>query len=431
MPMQKIPDIEFNEWVIGTIPTMLSKNEIYINKNYQRGDIWKLKQKIELIKSINNSRSIGVIVQYENDNKQHEILDGQQRLITIQQYIEGNLDIKSTDDIVPYNELSEQEKILFNAYCVYYIRLKSQNPETREEDVILTFLRLQEGTPLNKAEKLNAYPGKFKDTFRELRNTHPIFAYLGEEKRFRWRQLAAELLTLELETNYDTQYFPNLDLPSMIDITKKYEKRISDNKIKSIRSNLDFLNTSLNLVLTAFQPREYIAFYMLISYLRKYTRKENIMNEFYEFTTEFLKNLNSFAIYDEKPPLGMTKALFNKYKSFKHQSKVMTTPESLKTRFQIMIDEYNRLNSLIITDKNRLFDSEQKRILYFRQKGLCGFCGNKMIFDVTTGHHIIKHSQGGSTDDLDKAVLLEEKCHRKIEKQIAKGQVPIFPFQRG
>lgn len=431
MPKQKVPDIDFEWWVIAVLSDFIANNKIFINTDYQRGDIWKPIQKVELIESINNRYSIGVIVLYINDNDQFEILDGQQRLITIYQYINGNLDLMNSN-ITPYSDLDKQEKALLDAYCVYYIRLKSQDPDNKEEDIIQTFLRLQEGTPLNKAEKLNAHRGKFKDTFRETRENHPLFTFLGKEKRFRWRQLAAEMLALELEGNFKNKIFPSLDLISMKEIVKKYETDISQNKIKTFKANLDFLTSSLNVILTAFQPREFISFYLLASYLRKYKAKNaNLINEFAEFAVEFLKNLNLFSIYDTKPPLGMKKKIFDIYKNYKLESKIMTTSESLNKRLEIMLVEYDRLNTIITKGPQRLFDVEQKRTLYFRQKGLCGYCGRNMVFSLATGHHIIAHSRGGKTADLDKSVLLHENCHRQVEKQIDKGNEPVFLFMNG
>ncbi len=428
MPKQKVPDIDFKWWVIAELQDLFTNNKIFINTDYQRGDIWTPIQKVELIESINNRYSIGVIVLYLNDNDQFEILDGQQRLITISQYINSDLDLMNSK-ITPYSDLDKQEKALLDAYCIYYIRLKSQDPDNKEEDIIQTFLRLQEGTPLNKAEKLNAYRGKFKDTFREIREKHSLFTFLGKEKRFRWRQLAAEMLTLELEGNFKTKIFPSLDLNSMKEVVKKYETEISQNKIKTFKANLDFLTSSLNVILTAFQPREFISFYLLASYLRKYkANNANLINEFAEFAVEFLKNLNLFSVYDTKPPPAMKKTIFDTYKNYKLESKVMTTSESLKKRLEIMLIEYDRLNKIIIKDPQRLFDVEQKRTLYFRQKGLCGYCGRKMIFRLTTGHHIIAHSKGGITADLRKAVLLHENCHKQVEKQILKGKEPVFMF---
>ena len=177
MPQQTVPSIDFDFFALGDIADMFANDQIFINKSYQRGDVWKYKQKIELVKSINQRYSIGVLVLFTNDQDQYEVLDGQQRLLTIKGYLKGTLDLSDTD-ITPYDELNSREKRLQDAYCVFYLKLKSHDPESKEEDIIQTFLRLQEGTPLNKAEKLNAHRGVFKDTFKEIRMTHPFFNYL-------------------------------------------------------------------------------------------------------------------------------------------------------------------------------------------------------------------------------------------------------------
>ena len=84
------------------------------------------------------------------------MLDGQQRLLTIKSYLKGTLDLSDTE-LTPYKDLDSREKKLQDAYCVFYLKLKGHDPESKEEDIVQTFLRLQEGTPLNKAEKLNAH----------------------------------------------------------------------------------------------------------------------------------------------------------------------------------------------------------------------------------------------------------------------------------
>jgi hypothetical protein len=415
--MQKVPDIEFDEFVLAQIPELLSSEKIKINKEYQRSDIWKHSQKVELIKSIMNRYSIGVLVLFVNDEKQYEILDGQQRLLTIKQYLNDELDLSNTE-IPRYSELDFKDKTLLDAYCVFYLKLKSHDSESKEEDIFQTFLRLQEGTPLNKAEKINAYRGKFKDTFRQIREEHPFFKCLGKEKRFRWRQLAAEMLLIELETNFENMAFPDIDLVSLINAAKKYEKKINPNKVRFFKGNLDFLYNSMNIILTAFTARESIAFYMLVSYLRKIKAdNSNLHNEIAEFSKEFLKNLNSFSIYDDSPPSEMTKEVFNNYRAYKQESKVLTTADSLRKRLEIMLGEFKRLHQIIIKDPKRFHDTEQKRTLYFRQKGLCTVCCKEMKFDATVSDHIIAHSAGGQTDDLKNAALIHEKCHRRIEKQ--------------
>lgn len=420
MPQQTVPAIEFNFFVLGDIADKFDSDKIFINENYQRGDIWKHTQKIELIKSINQRYSIGVLVLFINDERQYEVLDGQQRLLTIKSYLKGTLDLSDTE-IIPYDELSSREKTLQDAYCVYYLKLKSHDPESKEEDIVQTFLRLQEGTPLNKAEKLNAHRGVFKDTFKQMRETHLLFTYLGKEKRFRFRQLAAELLLLELDGDFDNKIFPALDLKTMIAAVKKYSKKIGRQNLKNYKGNLDFMANSLNMFLGAFKLRDIISFYLLISYLRKKRAgNQNLLNELAAFARIFMLKLNMFSIYDEKPPKGMTFAEFNTFKKYKQASKVMTTPESFRDRLDIMLSEFTRLNPMILADAQRLYDIEQKRKLFFRQQGKCPECKKPLEFKTASAHHEIAHASGGKTDDLEHAQLVHVKCHKIIEKRLKK-----------
>jgi hypothetical protein len=422
MPKQTVPDLAFSKFVLAEMPDLFSSGKIYINSSYQRGDIWKQKQKVELMRSITNRYSIGVLVLFSNEKAQFEILDGQQRLLTIKQYLSGELDLSHTE-IQPYKELSTQDKALLDAYCVFYLRLKSHDPDTKEEDIIQTFLRLQEGTPLNKAEKINAHRGRFKDVLVDVRDNHPLFSFLGPEKRFRLRQLAAELLTLELEGDHENKIFPALDLDTLVGAAKKYEKDIPERRIKWFKGNLDYLHNSLNMLLSGFKPSELITFYLLISHLRREKADNSeLMNEFAAFTKEFLEKLNAFSMYDTKPPRGMTREVFETYLKYKLLAKKMTLSDSIKQRFELILSEYKRLHPYLEKDRDRLHDVEQKRVLYFRQRGLCTVCGKKMVFQATSAHHVIAHAEGGRTDDLTNAMLIHEKCHKRIEKRKRKAQ---------
>jgi hypothetical protein len=116
----------------------------------------------------------------------------------------------------------------------------------------------------------------------------------------------------------------------------------------------------------------------------------------------------------------MDKKLFVTYRNYKQESKILTTGDSLQKRLEIMLTEFNRLHPIIVKDPKRLHDAEQKRILYFRQSGICPECRKEMRYQGSSSHHTIAHSAGGRTDDLDHAVLLHEKCHAKLEKKIRK-----------
>ena len=139
MPRQTVPDLDFDHFALGEIKELFDKNKIFINESYQRGDIWKDRQKIELIKSIDQRYSIGVLVLFINDKDQYEILDGQQRLLTIKSYLNNEINFLD-DDLTNYSELSRRDKLQIDAYSVYYLKLKSHDPETKEEDIVQTFL---------------------------------------------------------------------------------------------------------------------------------------------------------------------------------------------------------------------------------------------------------------------------------------------------
>lgn len=416
MPKQRVPDMEFNHFVLGQIKDLFDKNKIFINQEYQRGDIWKYSQQVELIRSIENRYSMGVLVLFINDNKQYEILDGQQRLLTIRKYLNGGIKLQDTN-LTLYNDLDPRDKMEIDAYAVYYLKLKSHDAESKEEDIVQTFLRLQDGAPLNKAEKISAYRGAFKDVFKEARESHALFSLMKDDKRFRLRLLAAEMLLLELESDFKNKIFPGLDLQNFISMLDKYKTSISSTKRTSYKGNLDILHTSLNYLLTALKPRELLSFYLLVSYMRKHKAgNEDIVNELAAFSKEFLRNLNAFGIYDKKPPKGMSVEIFNDYRAYKFEAKVMTTPESVKNRFDIVLKEFRRLKIFIEKDPKRYHDEEQKRILYFSQQGLCLFCKKPMTFSESTADHKIAHSKGGKTDDLKHAQLLHDNCHQKVEK---------------
>jgi len=230
---------------------------------------------------------------------------------------------------------------------------------------------------------------------------------------------------LELETDFNNLVFPNLDKKTMLKIVDKYKSTIPQSGVEKCEKNLDFLYNSLHYLVTAFKPGEVISFYLLLSYLRKkMADKSKLINEFPEFAAEFLKNLIAFSMYKEEIPPGMPEDRFNKYFQYKQQAKLMTSASSLKERFKILHDEYNRLHPIIIADPQRLHDAGQKRALFFRQKGLCRYCGKSMDFKKSSGHHIIAHSAGGKTADLEHSALLHKRCHAKLEKQIAKGLTP-------
>ena len=62
--------------------------------------------------------------------------------------------------------------------------------------------------------------------------------------------------------------------------------------------------------------------------------------------------------------------------------------------------------------KQRAFNDYQRVTMYNRQKGICPDCGNHFLKDEMHAHHIVPWYNGGRTE-LDNGVMLCEECHRQ------------------
>ena len=147
----------------------------------QREDTaWTLGQKQLLIDSIYNNYDIPKFY-LRKDDADDEIwwlLDGQQRLTAITDFIEDKFTLDGGSDVtsIPKNihnkkfsELPAKDKGKINGRSLDFVIMVCTDDE--EEDL---FLRLNNGTPLNAAEKRNAVKGEFKDLVKKL-SKHAFF----------------------------------------------------------------------------------------------------------------------------------------------------------------------------------------------------------------------------------------------------------------
>ncbi|MBV9827534.1 MAG: HNH endonuclease, partial [Alphaproteobacteria bacterium] len=63
-------------------------------------------------------------------------------------------------------------------------------------------------------------------------------------------------------------------------------------------------------------------------------------------------------------------------------------------------------------DPQRSFGEVEREILYFRSNKRCAVCDAPVIWNEAEIHHVIEHSEGGSTD-MNNAALVHKGCHPK------------------
>jgi Protein of unknown function DUF262 len=171
-------DFDFSSQTISWIRDRYRDGELVIEPPYQRRPVWGPKQRSFLIESILLSLPIPEIYMQDTTSAEgktiHGVVDGQQRIRTILQFLGAETDPEQTEqnkfrlDKLPvsspwYNaafaELTEDVRKKFYAYRVQVRHLKTEN----EEDVRDMFRRLNKYlTPLNAQELRNAtYTGPF------------------------------------------------------------------------------------------------------------------------------------------------------------------------------------------------------------------------------------------------------------------------------
>ena len=176
---------ESTDLEIETIVNRIKKEDMDLQPDFQRGEIWTLQKKQKLIDSILRGWKIPPIHVIHNNQSIDEVLDGQQRLAAIRDFydniicIDGKILPENSEliqlDGMHYRDLPKKWQRQFRQYSIVIIRLTEYQPEEPAE----LFYRLNQPTALTSAEQRNAYIGVTRDQVKELSNK---FVALGASK---------------------------------------------------------------------------------------------------------------------------------------------------------------------------------------------------------------------------------------------------------
>ncbi|CAK0760374.1 putative DUF262 domain-containing protein [Azospirillaceae bacterium] len=122
--------INFMQAGIDSLFDYYYRNNLNMNPDYQRGDVWELNRKVRLIDSIFNNVEIGrfvlVFTGYTGDSH-YEILDGKQRLTALTEFYEGRFKYRGKT----FYDLNWRDQSHFERYKISYAR--TENPMTDEQ----------------------------------------------------------------------------------------------------------------------------------------------------------------------------------------------------------------------------------------------------------------------------------------------------------
>jgi len=397
-------------WTAGKLFDLYQAKKLVFNTEYQRSAVWKRPRKQLLVDSILRQYDISTIFLRQCEDGTFECLDGQQRLRAIFDFMKDGYPL--SPDITPeieqeiiYSKLPDGLRSRIREFIVNSNLVSNIDEETTSD----IFLRLQEGMPLNSAEKLNAMQGRMRRRVIEL-SRHPFFANIGvADNRFAHRYLAAQMISLAVaKTLIDTKFrsikknyldYKSRDLPSAL--------------VERIKSNLTLLENSLRTKASAIRSRaDIITLFTVANTLRGEYSITDIEKNFGKFILSFLMKIEE---YDSLPTNNKNREIFAKYEDARRSS--IDTSKNIRTRHDIMLSKFLETNpSVIPKDPNRLFSEAERLALYLRADGRCEKCKKATKFEDGDADHKKRHADGGKTI-LSNGRWLCASCNRSRGKK--------------
>jgi hypothetical protein len=399
---KKKMELNKKPWPLSTIFGI--RERIDTNPDYQRPPVWSLSQKRLLIDTILRGYDIPKMYwrKISKNPDKYEVVDGQQRLRAIWEFMNGEFDLGKTADQLngvvlknlkykdndPNKIIPDELRLSLDTYTLDIIVLT----DTDDEEVREMFLRLQNGTTLKSQEKRNAMAGKMRDFIKNL-STHKFFDSCNyDNSRFTFDLIAAQMTKLEMEGG--SCNIKNGDLNKMYSDYENFDA--TSLKAKKIKRVLDFLLLCFPSKTPELERYSSVSLYLLVSFLmERYAYKG--------YETKIFDWFISFETYRrEQRKLDVEKCDPKVLEYHEKTSHSTDSSDSIQLRHEYLLGKFLDANPEIeLKDNNRIFTHEQRLAIFRRDKGHCQVkikCGgDKCEWDNWEADHIKAWDSAGNT----------------------------------
>lgn len=206
---------------------------------FQRAYVWTIKEASRLIESLLLGLPVpGIFLAKEGDSNKLLVIDGQQRLKTLQYFYDEKFNPKQDDHNVrvfkltnvqpqfegkTYSELEEKDKIRLNDTIIHATIIKQESPEDDDTSVYHVFERLNTGgRKLNPQEiRVAIYHGLFIELLGSV-NNHPSWRKIFGRTSARLKD--EELILRFFALYYDSERYER----PMAEFLSKFNRRHRD-----------------------------------------------------------------------------------------------------------------------------------------------------------------------------------------------------------
>ena len=209
--------------------------------DFQREEVWPVSKKRLLIDSILKGWHLPKFYFRKMDDGTFDCVDGQQRLSAIFEFFDNELKLDSDStnrfSATKYSELNDDLSDRFDDFEVEIEEIEDATDEELEE----LFKRLQLGTPLNTAEKINAIMGDLRDFCHEA-SDKPFFKnnITLKDTRYSHFEIIVKWTFIEARGIQPQMRFPQLE--DLLKSNRTFSTQ--SDTAKKINGALDFLNSA-------------------------------------------------------------------------------------------------------------------------------------------------------------------------------------------
>lgn len=365
---------------------------------YQRGSVWTRKQKQLLLDSIFRGMDIPKLYLRNVDGGPYtfEVVDGQQRLLTIWEFFDGEYALAKDDELVvggeniagrKYAELPPDAWIELGRYPLTVVEVDATDEEVEE-----MFVRLQNGTTLRAAEIRNAMPGDMKLYVRGLAE-HPFFTSCRfANKRRDYDHVAAQMTCLELAG--EPTDVKNTRLEAMYRERQDFDPK--SDKAKKVRRVLDYLELMFPSRSPFLEKYNAVALYLVVSHLIENFHIGDRADEL----TAWFEDFEACRLADRDKPEDQRDPALVRYQE--RTSHATDGVDSLRFRMETLLESLHRsVPDLAPLDPQRAFTDAQRKVIWLRDGKSCQVrthCdGVECDWDNWHADHKTPWSKGGST----------------------------------
>ncbi|RQH01817.1 GmrSD restriction endonuclease domain-containing protein [Natrarchaeobius oligotrophus] len=425
---------------------------------YQRKSVWKRKKQKSLMESFLLDLYVPPVVlrSITHDTVQkYEVVDGQQRITAIQEYLNNEYKLADSQRIRElderhdrnfagnyYEDLSEDDQAVISDDCTLTVDILQgiNDPKNPEHQRLATqvFWRLQQGESLNTleenhskitspvrnyiVERADDISFDYED-YRSLdnnENRHPFFGLLNYgNNRLKHLGLLARFLLIEIADG--PAYVTGTRVTQLFDCEKGSLNPKEDQTAFRNRKIVKRADEMLDLLYDIFKDAEMMTSDGKVVYFENeyfiitlYTLIRELQFGNYRFTSSHYDEIRQFVreFYNrvENEPSGDGAVL--RFKSNSQQS-----DDPVAARHWIMMNEFWEYDPGIIElDNQRLFSHAQRVAIFLRDDRICGQCLEEELealgpnddkakakkrarvdWSDWDADHIVMHAEGGET----------------------------------